>query len=593
MTSLAPSQSKSPEAIEEINYLESALNYLQGEVNLTLSKAEINQIIEHAGENHELSIQDLERIVRENRQKEQNPEFNKKEEIDLERQREEVAEKFSDSIENAFETMVVKPAQWIWEKIKSNKILVAGGVLASLVAFTSWGGRLMMIISSLANATGMPILKNVKSKADDLMGKIDDLKKSGQEILDKTDQNWAGKFEKITERFSKNDQKLSDFNNQSNLSIDQVEEQDELNRQTENQIENENQAEIENIEESPEKNEGVRILENAMIKLQEAGYTRKEAEKCILDPLSAEALDIHIDHEILPVVKDGALNFISLAAKTAATGGLYAICDYAKALKTLTEETLKSDYPMATFSRIYATQSIKYGIIIGASRAILSKGSFLYGVFKGLGWPLTVLHYVYKGTGAKALVKTGKFIFKGGKVTYQALDMVGATSVAKNLAKKSPRLARLAPAMNRVWQIWLGFEVGDMIYDHVLNDNDEEFLKLIENHQSIENMSKEERNELRSYVLANEIQKRRKSFQAVGYELDRLDKNEDFKFSKKAKLMLGGDGTEKVFGVNDINPFYDTMLNERTLHEAIMAANKKLKLMGLEVFSQPEFSGNN
>lgn len=128
-------------------------------------------------------------------------------------------------------------------------------------------------------------------------------------------------------------------------------------------------------------------------------------------------------------------------------------------------------------------------------------------------------------------------------------------------------VSKLAPIAG---QILLGYELGNEINEMRMSAADKEALKILNKYDLMEEMPESEREKLRILVLKNEIGRRKKLFQDAGYDLDRFNMSLLDQFSINA---MGG------FGMFD-----DDMITTGTFREAVLAANRKLVLIGFKPF---------
>lgn len=123
-----------------------------------------------------------------------------------------------------------------------------------------------------------------------------------------------------------------------------------------------------------------------------------------------------------------------------------------------------------------------------------------------------------------------------------------------------------------VGQVLLEYEIGAEIKDIVVADRDLKILEIFNQYDSFEEIPKDVREELRQIILTNEIQKRQKLFQGVGYDWK--------KFGLKPNWL--DKGIIKVG--EDWLGFRDDMKATGALREAVLAANRKLVLLGFQPY---------
>ena len=155
-----------------------------------------------------------------------------------------------------------------------------------------------------------------------------------------------------------------------------------------------------------------------------------------------------------------------------------------------------------------------------------------------------------------------KILYEGGRFAGK-LTLVGKI-LGKILGKP---LRKITPL---VGQVMLGYEIGKEIKKHNISSIEKEIFEKINEYDSFDAIPDDVREELRQMILRNEIDKRRKLFQGIGYDLDTFD--------------MGLWDRFVMSNLTEDSPFRENMRDAGTFREAVFAANRKLVLLGFQPF---------
>ncbi len=165
------------------------------------------------------------------------------------------------------------------------------------------------------------------------------------------------------------------------------------------------------------------------------------------------------------------------------------------------------------------------------------------------------------------LLYRGSVLAAEGAATMASRSLIGKTltTLIKGALKKP--LGKLVPV---VGQVMFGYELGDAINQYRLSSDEVDIFNTLNDYPSLREIPEDVRETLRILMLRNEIEKRRGFFQGVGYDLSTLD------MGTWDRFMVGNLG-----GTGGIRA---TMKEKGAFREAVLAANRKLVLLGFEPF---------
>ncbi|MBI2639060.1 hypothetical protein HYW83_05730 [Candidatus Peregrinibacteria bacterium] len=157
------------------------------------------------------------------------------------------------------------------------------------------------------------------------------------------------------------------------------------------------------------------------------------------------------------------------------------------------------------------------------------------------------------------------------KVAYEGSKIVANRFLVTKLIGKllGKPLSKIMPV---VGQIYLGYEIGTELNNYRLSAVEKEIFERLNEYNSFEEIPSDEVEEIRQLTLRNEIEKRRGLFQAVGYDLGNLD------MSVWNRIVVGNVGEGIVPSIRD------NMKQTGVFREAVLAANRKLVLLGFEPY---------
>lgn len=183
----------------------------------------------------------------------------------------------------------------------------------------------------------------------------------------------------------------------------------------------------------------------------------------------------------------------------------------------------------------------------GEMTALLFLG---YGMLRGVAWGTHVYRRIPLAPGRRLVGGTGKIL--------------------KTLLTK--RFGKIPPFLPLVGQIYLAYEITDEIKNINLSSREEEIFDILKKYHSLREVSQEDQEKVRQLTLINEIYKRRGYFQGIGYDLATMDI--DFWNRFVAGNIIAPSGS----------PFRDSMVKTGEFREAVLAANRKLALMGFRTY---------
>lgn len=185
-------------------------------------------------------------------------------------------------------------------------------------------------------------------------------------------------------------------------------------------------------------------------------------------------------------------------------------------------------------------------------RSVYHKGWFAEHPFLSTGIQAAEMAILLKGA-----YKVGSF----------AADRFLITRLIKKVLGKP--FSKILPV---VGQTYLGYEIGTELNNYRLSAVEKEIFERLNEYNSFDEIPADEVEEIRQLTLRNEIEKRRGFFQAVGYDLGNFD------MSLWNRLVVGNVGEGFVPSIRD------NMKANGAFREAVLAANRKLVLLGFEPY---------
>lgn len=159
-------------------------------------------------------------------------------------------------------------------------------------------------------------------------------------------------------------------------------------------------------------------------------------------------------------------------------------------------------------------------------------------------------------------------------LTYHAVRLASKLSLVTRILGKiiGKPIKKLAPYVGAVWA---AAEITEELKDYHISGTEQEIFETLNEYDSFREIPDDVREDLRQLILRNEIERRRGLFQAVGYDLEKFD------MPFWDRFLVGNYGTE---GMKENDVFKDSMKTQGTFREAVLAANRKMVLIGLKPF---------
>ena len=166
------------------------------------------------------------------------------------------------------------------------------------------------------------------------------------------------------------------------------------------------------------------------------------------------------------------------------------------------------------------------------------------------------------------LYKTGVGV-AGGAAKGVSRRLIGKTLTNWLEEQLKKPLGKVVPV---VFQVLLGYELGDAVNQYRLSAEEEDIFNQLTEYSSLREIPSDVRQDLRQLILRNELGKRRNYFQGVGYDVGKLG------MGALDNFLIGTGGGMSIRNIGT------TMQEKGTFREAVLAANRKLVLLGFEPF---------
>ncbi len=145
-------------------------------------------------------------------------------------------------------------------------------------------------------------------------------------------------------------------------------------------------------------------------------------------------------------------------------------------------------------------------------------------------------------------------------------------------AVSSTMPAWVSPCLKFAGKVYIGYVIGDWINGKILGSMEEgltdDIQEMILKYDHPEKIPEETKRDIRFRILRNELMKRRKYFQGIGYDLNKFGMD----FWDRNWVGGGLDGGK-------YSPFRESMVESGAFREAVKAANFQLNMLGFENFT--------
>lgn len=126
--------------------------------------------------------------------------------------------------------------------------------------------------------------------------------------------------------------------------------------------------------------------------------------------------------------------------------------------------------------------------------------------------------------------------------------------------------------------VYFSYQTAKEIQNYRLSGQEKRIFELLTPYHSLAEVPADVKQEVRLLTLQNELEKRRKLFQSVGYDLSRMG------LGLWARMAIGNYGMPGYMQDSSDYSMRDTMMEDGSFREAVLAANRKLVLLGLDPF---------